>query len=575
MIRGSVAIRPSINPEAITGKRPTKETAMKMVSGSALLNPSAFTGYAANKIVEFNRAKIQPKPNNLQSLIQNLSSSVYNNLTNIQNVFGGNKTNIKEIKQLVQTKGSKENKGIFGFFGNVKETLSLIQFLGSKKNLSKLKENLENLKTNFSESFEVAKALRKVIKKIYDQLSGMDGFPSGGGGGGILGALSGLLGLRSGAKLLGKKVPAPGAVIGEKGAGMLPKIPKFLGSPGKLVLGTGALAAGAAVSGITEPGGENMQVLEQTDIKPSGTILDKFNSVLDRFDKAIDSLIKDKPGTKSSGKEKPSSSGGRSTGPGNSGSSSSSYGGTGDLSTNISSNEEDLLMRLMIAEAGGEGEMGMAAVARSVLNRAGLIQSGRVTPGTFNSAGGSISQVISASKQYTPYAQGKLNRALKPDEIKRAKAALEIAQNQADMRGRLEAVGVPASTINLIMASTGFRNYDAAGVDLSQKVNEVKFGRHTFNTAGNVGKIIPSSVQISPSVPVLPSPQQLRRAEAPQVRVVNVGGQAQVQSKPSGSGIIAPPAPPQNGPTAPSGSSFNPDNFLVLYSRMVYNIVDG
>jgi len=60
----------------------------------------------------------------------------------------------------------------------------------------------------------------------------------------------------------------------------------------------------------------------------------------------------------------------------------------------------------MIAEAGGEGKLGMAAVARSVLNRAGLIQSGKVSPGTFNAKSGSIFDVISAPDQYTPYNNG-------------------------------------------------------------------------------------------------------------------------------------------------------------------------
>ena len=53
--------------------------------------------------------------------------------------------------------------------------------------------------------------------------------------------------------------------------------------------------------------------------------------------------------------------------------------------------------------------------------------------------------------------------------------------------------------------------------------------------------------------------------------------QSQVQPAPSGGGgkISAPSIPKQNGPTAPFLPSSNPNNFLTLYSRMVYNIVDG
>ena len=46
----------------------------------------------------------------------------------------------------------------------------------------------------------------------------------------------------------------------------------------------------------------------------------------------------------------------------------------------------------MIAEAGGEGELGMPCW--DVLNRAGLIQGGDVGAGTFMSKSGSIRDVI-------------------------------------------------------------------------------------------------------------------------------------------------------------------------------------
>ena len=54
------------------------------------------------------------------------------------------------------------------------------------------------------------------------------------------------------------------------------------------------------------------------------------------------------------------------------------------------------------------------------------------------------------------------------------------------------------------------------------------------------------------------------------------GGGQQAQQQPSGGGgISAPPSPQQKGPTQPFLPPSNPNNFLTLYSRMVYNIVDG
>ncbi len=165
--------------------------------------------------------------------------------------------------------------------------------------------------------------------------------------------------------------------------------------------------------------------------------------------------------------------------------------GGGMVDPTISGDEEEYLMRLMIAEAGGEGELGMAAVGRSVLNRAGLIQSGKVGAGTFMSKSGSITDVIEGSGQYQPFAEGKLKKALTEEERVRAKKALAMARNQASLRANLEASGMGAAGINKIMASTGFRTH-AARYDASQEVNVTELGGHRFNTAGNADMLTPT-----------------------------------------------------------------------------------
>ena len=160
----------------------------------------------------------------------------------------------------------------------------------------------------------------------------------------------------------------------------------------------------------------------------------------------------------------------------------------------VGSDEEEYLLRLLNAEAGGEGELGMAAVARSVLNRAGLIQSGEVGAGTFLADSGSITDVINAGGQYQPVAEGKLEKELTPEQRARAKRALEMARNTEELRSNLQKEGMTATQVNNIMASTGFRNYDGgAGYDASQDVNETKLGAHTFNTAGNANMLTPSA----------------------------------------------------------------------------------
>lgn len=182
----------------------------------------------------------------------------------------------------------------------------------------------------------------------------------------------------------------------------------------------------------------------------------------------------------------------------------------------ISGNEKELLKRLMIAESGGEGTEGMAMVGRSVLNRAGLVQSGKLGAGQFNAESGSVTDIIQASNQYQPYAQGKLNRALSAEENARAEAAYQLMMNDPEFRKAIKSkFKLSESDVGKAAAATGFRNYDAgAGVDTSQQVNEFVAGRHTFNTAGNAGLITPysSATVAQPTPQPTPSPVQLGQA---------------------------------------------------------------
>jgi hypothetical protein len=56
---------------------------------------------------------------------------------------------------------------------------------------------------------------------------------------------------------------------------------------------------------------------------------------------------------------------------------------------------------------------------------------------------------------------------------------------------------------------------------------------------------------------------------------IDLSGTMPQQSQGGGGGVSAQPSTQKNGPSVPLLPSANTDNFLVLYSRMVYNIVDG
>ena len=67
-----------------------------------------------------------------------------------------------------------------------------------------------------------------------------------------------------------------------------------------------------------------------------------------------------------------------------------------------------------------------------------------------------------------------------------------------------------------------------------------------------------------------PSQQQQQHVVMP----INLGGGGQQQTS-GGGGMSGPPPSQGSGPSVPFLPAGNPDNFFVLYSRMVYNIVDG
>ena len=587
----------TLSPEKIIGKqKPTKEQALRFVSGNSPIGDSIVSG-AKNKIVGFDR-NIKPKPNNLQSLIGNLASNIFST-SSVSNIF-----NTTE-KEKTPEKKEKGFKPFGGFFDRIKEALAFITFFGSKKNLDRIRENVDNLKTTFAETFEVAKSLRKVILKIIEQISGLSG---GGGGGGIIGAIMSALGGLVGGLIPGMGGKRPPNVAGpamKKEGNLLSKIPKGLqggGGIGKLLLGgAAAVGTGAAISGLSQPGDEYVQPGGTTPEVP-GNVLDKFNSILDRFDKVIESLMKGK----GSGSQKPpgSSGGSKSSGSTSAGSPSSSNAGPSvpspgsDTLGNVKGgkiqgiSDEDYKYLGMVA--GGEAGPGddPYAVAASVLNR---MASGK---------GNSVKDVIMAPGQYAavtgsgarPGFSPKLEAMFKsPEGQAKMVAALEKLQGRTDFKGQEILKNRVASQDPMVDTKGNYYHYswqtskNSVSPSGWTQPNWQKYIAQV-NTTSSVpkGGIVtvpkPASGQAPQTPTPKPVPGQAPQAPIPKptpgqqsIQVVPVQQQSQVQPAPSGGGgqISTPPSPKQNGPTAPFLPSSNPNNFLTLYSRMVYNIVDG
>ena len=177
--------------------------------------------------------------------------------------------------------------------------------------------------------------------------------------------------------------------------------------------------------------------------------------------------------------------------------------------------EEELFIRTVAAESRGEEQIGQALVARSILNRAGLIQSGTVGKGTFLANDSSITGVIYGKGQYQVVSDGSINKNFSKAELDSARRAIAIARNPADLRGRLEAQNIPPNEINSMMGSTGFRTGSAFN-DSSQNVNVTKVGNHYFNTAGNSALKTPNAnVKTTISPGSTESPADVQTASDP------------------------------------------------------------
>ena len=558
-----------LQPEKIIGKqKPTKEQALSFVSGGSSLGSSVLSS-AKNKIVNFDRAKVSAKPNNLQALISNLSTSVFNTTNTIQNIFGNK-----------ETKEKKSSKFFGGFFDKFKEALAFITFFGAKKNLDRVKENIDNLKTTFTETFDVAKALRKAILKIIEQISGLSG---GGGGGGIIGAImSALGGLAAGLVpgMAGRRAPNVAGPAMKQEGNLLSKIPKGLkgggGGIGKLLLGgTAALGAGAAVSGLSQPGGEDVQPGDTAPEVP-GNVLDRFNSILDRFDKILDGL-KGKPG-KSSGASSGSGSSSKPASPSASPGGSPSPGGA-PTGVTIKDDKQGLSELGITQEQFNAYKQGIADVEGARYNQMG--GAGGRFAGRYQMGSGEIASASAVMGIPNPSQQEYLSNPELQEKIYMGRTIL-MNRRMMQLSPEYKSMSATERLSNLAGAQLGEGSLtdflkgkkisDSAGVEIQRWINSAK--RRMGQVAA--GKPIPQAPtkpgQQAPQAPSSskPGPQPIQvipfESPSPQVQPASSGGGGQ---------ISAPPSPKQNGPTAPFYPSTNYDNFLTLYSRMVYNIVDG
>jgi hypothetical protein len=564
--------------------------AMNFITGGSPLGSSVFAS-AANKIVGFQRgaAGVAPKAPDLGSIISTLSSNILNNVQNQVQSVNQNVSNI--VNQTLKTFGqdyqdrlkqiddAKPNRILSNFLKMYQQAIEYIQFLGNRKNIRTLGDNIQSLQRIFAETFEVAKIIRQTIIKIVKQLSNLPTASTGGGG-------------------LNLDVNVPGGPLRRSAPKGLNRMMKIAGT-GTAIAGAGALGS-KVVSGMMDIGDGDVQpVVGGGSEGLSGPILDRFNAILDRFSAAIDSLSRRPP-------SKPSAPGGGSTAspaaeqkkPGSLGSSGSPVGSAPGVTT---TGERGVLDLIASVEQGPEGYDSFNTSAGKTPGKATEKTIGWLSKNA-RGAIGKYQQMpqfllerakkagFDANTKFTPEVQD----AITLNELRKGHSMNEFLSGKITEEQFLQKLsptwrGLPQGQINASrLGGTAEMTYQdsAAGRNAAHKtyaktIAELKSIRGGGNkpvatTQITPPKVAPAPTQAATSQQVSQTVAQPPPQQQSQVNILPMNlGSAQPQQSQKSAAPSSPPPAMSSGRNLITLSSANHDNFLTLYSKMVYNIVDG
>lgn len=513
----------------------------------------------------------------VQNIRENVNETLSKTITNLTT----------EYRKKVQEVDSAKPTGILQKFIDAYNTaFGFAQFFSNRKNILRLKNNLNAIKDSFTESFSTAKLLRQVIIKIVKQLSNLPKATSSGGGG------------------FNVDVDIPGPKMKQS----LPRNARGMGRGKMFALGAGALGLGAAGAATVNALADTGQVQSAaTQPMIPGDAVDQFSIIVDRFATAVDNLMRGATGKKKTEAKASSSGGGGSPqSPSSPGSPGSSSGGMPTVSGEGTPEQQGMLKALRYAEGttksygtifGGnvvkELEEGKLTV-QEVINMA---DTGKLPQ---RLGGGSVPGYGKGSKatgayQFMPGTlEGLIKQgALDPNEMFTNKvqdrAALQLAANRGVTADLLKKEGFSANVANKLapewasvptLSGRSYYGQPVKSLSSLQNIYKQSVSATITPQKGTMGgpsvdpsKIAPETKATLATNIAQPPPSQ----SEPQVNIMSLdmtGGQKQQQS----SAVTAPPpggAEKSSGPTIPLLPASNPENFLVLYSRMVYNIVDG
>jgi len=590
-----VAVSSLLNPSSIVRERPTTAAAAQnFITGGAPLGGGVVAS-AANKIVGFQRgaSAVAARPPDLNSIIQTLSSNILNNVENRVQSINQNVTQIVNKKvgelqtdhkeRLDKIDAARPNSILQNFLNLYKEAIGYIQFLGNKKNVKTLGENLKAIQTVFTETFNVAKIIRQTILRIVKQLSNLPTASTGGGG-------------------LNLDIAVPGGPLKR---GPMSKLSRVLraGRTG-LMLGGAALAGGLGskvVSGMLDIGGD-VQAAPMSEGTIPGELLDRFSAILDRFSTAINSLSKVKKSQPSAGGAAPVPQKPPETPPGEGGGGKTPPAAPASPTAGAAGPQGPATKSLLDAISFAEGTFHQPN--KGYNTHFGFSQTQYLSkhPDKVIRSGGYASAAF-GRYQFMPVTWASVGGgSMEPEKqdagavklvIKRLNRAGIKVNNESELESLLQKEGVSqriASALAPEWASfptvAGKSYYDQPNKSLS---GIQKFYSDRLKSQGVSGltqtppkpqqtkaTVAAAQTQATTQQQIAQTVSQPPVQQAPQVNIapMSVAG-PQAQPTKSGDSVAPPPVMSKGGVTVPFLSPSNHDNFLTLYSKMVYNIVDG
>lgn len=585
-----MAVKSLLNPGSIVSERSIEPAKLQnFITGGAPLGESVVSS-AANKIVGFQRgaAGVAARPPDLGSIIDTLSSNILNNVENRVQSINQNITQVvsdrlnlydKELKgRLDKTESAKPNGILSNFLKLYQQAIEYIQFLGNRKNVKTLGDNIKELQKVFTETFEVAKIIRQTIVKIVKQLSNLP-TASGAGGG------------------LNLDIDIPGGPLRRT-------LPRGVANIGKMALAGGAIAGagmlgGKVISGMMDAGGEVQATPTVSSEGISGPLLNRFSEILDRFDRAISSLSRTSKSTQTSSQGKGST--GTSPTEKTPGSPGSSPGGGNIQTTGTGTPEQQALLSSISFAEGTTKSYGV--ISGGDVNKD--LEAGKLTVKEVIDLGNTFGRPGSKHKwsgatgkyQFMPNTLQMLiaKGVLKPNEKftpqKQDEAALALASMRGVTADVLKKEGLSANVANKLspewasFPTLSGRSYYGQSVkklgdiqktysqNLSSQPSPTATTKPTQQTTPSVSAAptqASTTQQISQTVAQQPGANQPSK---PLMVPLNLTGSQQQQPTPPS----PPPPPPILNPTGTkirNVSSTNFDNFYTVHSRLTFNIVE-